>query len=168
MGLYDAMLIKDNHIELAGGVKKAVALARAAASHMTKIEVEVESLDGVREVLDAGVDAILLDNMSPERMAEAVQLIHHRVTLGRAFRENACSGSQGGCGCFICRRAYTQREGTGYQPGYRYNQIGREAEDDFMQHSIEKSFSFFVSQMNPIHISLPYLFCIIYNGYRSL
>ena len=75
------MLIKDNHIELAGGVKKAVALARAAASHMTKIEVEVESLDGVREVLDAGVDAILLDNMSPERMAEAVKCINHRAVV---------------------------------------------------------------------------------------
>lgn len=79
LGLYDAMLIKDNHIQVAGGVKKAVMLAKAAASHMTKIEVEVENLADVREALDAGADVILLDNMCPERMAEAVQMIRHRV-----------------------------------------------------------------------------------------
>lgn len=81
LGLYDAMLIKDNHIQVAGGIKEALARAHAYASHMTKIEIEVENLAGVKEALEGGADVIMLDNMSPERMTEAVQLIDHRVIV---------------------------------------------------------------------------------------
>lgn len=81
LGLYDAMLIKDNHIKVAGGVGKAVRMARGYASHMTKIEVEVENLAGVQEALEAKADVIMLDNMAPEKMQEAVQLIAHRAVV---------------------------------------------------------------------------------------
>ena len=81
LGLYDAILIKDNHIKVAGGVKKAVELAKNYASHMTKIEVEVEDLAGVREALEAQADVIMLDNMTPEKMTEAVHIIAHRAIV---------------------------------------------------------------------------------------
>lgn len=75
LGLYDAMLIKDNHIKVAGGVAEAVRLGREYASHMTKIEVEVENMAGVEEALSAGADVIMLDNISPADMAECVRRI---------------------------------------------------------------------------------------------
>ena len=81
LGLYDAMLIKDNHIKVAGGVRKAVERARRYASHMTKIEVEVETLAAVKAALAAGADVIMLDNMIPEEMAAAVKLIQHRAIV---------------------------------------------------------------------------------------
>lgn len=81
-GLYDAVLIKDNHIKVAGGVKRAVELARAAVHHLMKIEVEVEDLAGLEEALAAGADAVLLDNMDPATMARAVE-----ITAGRALLE---------------------------------------------------------------------------------
>jgi nicotinate-nucleotide pyrophosphorylase (carboxylating) len=70
MGLYDAVMIKDNHIALAGSITEAVARARAAISHMMRIEVETESLAQAMEAHQAGADVILLDNMSPAAMAE--------------------------------------------------------------------------------------------------
>jgi nicotinate-nucleotide pyrophosphorylase (carboxylating) len=75
MGLFDAALIKDNHIKAVGGVKEAVERIRNYASHMTKIEVECESLEMVDEAIRAGADVILLDNMDPFMMREAVR--HH-------------------------------------------------------------------------------------------
>lgn len=81
LGLYDAMLIKDNHIQVAGGIREALARARAYASHMTKIEIEVEDLAGVREALAGGADVIMLDNMAPEMMREAVEVIDHRAVV---------------------------------------------------------------------------------------
>lgn len=81
LGLYDAMLIKDNHIKVAGGIRQALEKAHAYASHMTKIEIEVESLEGVKEALDGGADVIMLDNMEPAKMAEAVKLIDHRAVV---------------------------------------------------------------------------------------
>ncbi|MBP8598222.1 MAG: carboxylating nicotinate-nucleotide diphosphorylase [Selenomonas sp.] len=81
LGLYDAMLIKDNHIKVAGGVREAVERARRYASHMTKIEVEVETLAEVKAALAAGADVIMLDNMIPEEMAAAVKLIQHRAIV---------------------------------------------------------------------------------------
>ena len=72
-GLYDAILVKENHLRLAGGVSAAVAALRANANGLP-IEVEAETLDQVREALAAGVERILLDNMSPEQVAEAVSL----------------------------------------------------------------------------------------------
>ena len=71
-GLYDGVLIKDNHIVAAGGIKNAVQRARRAAPHTAKIEVEVETLNQVDEALKAGADILLLDNMSPSIMKSVV------------------------------------------------------------------------------------------------
>jgi nicotinate-nucleotide pyrophosphorylase (carboxylating) len=78
-GLYDAILIKENHIAAAGGVGEAIRRARAAAPHTGRIEIEVESLDQIPEALDAGAEILLLDNMSPELMREAVRRIGGRA-----------------------------------------------------------------------------------------
>ncbi|THV25727.1 carboxylating nicotinate-nucleotide diphosphorylase [Peteryoungia ipomoeae] len=72
-GLDDAVLIKDNHIAVAGGVSKAIDAARAYAGHLVKVEVEVDSLDQMREALTAAPDVILLDNMDPATLTEAVE-----------------------------------------------------------------------------------------------
>lgn len=74
-GLYDAVLIKDNHIKVAGGIQKAVSLARAGAPYTAKIEVEVENLESIKEALKAKVDIIMLDNMGLEMVKEAVRII---------------------------------------------------------------------------------------------
>ncbi|NMB47138.1 MAG: carboxylating nicotinate-nucleotide diphosphorylase [Firmicutes bacterium] len=74
-GLDDAVLIKDNHIEVAGGITTAIDLARAHVGHMVKVEVEVETLSQVKEALAAGADVIMLDNMEPQAMKEAVAVI---------------------------------------------------------------------------------------------
>lgn len=79
MGLYDAVLIKDNHIKAVGGVKKAVELARTNSPEGTKIEVEAENLLEVKEALDEKVDVIMLDNMSVPEMEEAVKLIDKKA-----------------------------------------------------------------------------------------
>lgn len=73
--LSDGVLLKDNHIGAAGGVAKAIEMARAYAPFVRKIEVEVENLDMCREALDAGADIIMLDNMSADDMAKAVEMI---------------------------------------------------------------------------------------------
>jgi len=77
-GLFDAVLIKDNHIVAAGGLSRAIEAARAAAGHMVKIEVEVDTLEQLDEVLKYKVDAILLDNMTPAQLAAAVKRIGGR------------------------------------------------------------------------------------------
>ena len=84
--LSDAILLKDNHIGAAGGVKEAVKMAKEYASFVCKVEVEVENLDMLKEALEAGADIIMLDNMSVEDMKEAV-----RLTQGKAVTE--CSGN---------------------------------------------------------------------------
>jgi nicotinate-nucleotide pyrophosphorylase (carboxylating) len=81
-GLDDAMLIKDNHIALAGGVRQALLRAKAAAGHLVKIELEVDTLDQLAEALAVGVDAVLLDNMTPETLRRAVDMV-----AGRAVTE---------------------------------------------------------------------------------
>lgn len=78
-GLDDAILIKDNHRALAGGVKPAVERARAYAGHLVKIELEVDTLEELDRALEAGVDAVLLDNMSPEELRRAVDRCRGRV-----------------------------------------------------------------------------------------
>ncbi len=78
-GLDDAVLIKDNHIAVAGGVRQAIERAKARAGHLVKIECEVDTLDQLREALSVGVDAVLLDNMSPATLAEAVSIIDGRA-----------------------------------------------------------------------------------------
>lgn len=81
-GLDDAVLIKDNHIALAGGLAIAVERARRAVGHLVKVEVEVDSLDQLREALNLGVEVVLLDNMSLETLREAVAM-----AKGRAITE---------------------------------------------------------------------------------
>lgn len=78
-GLYDGVLIKDNHIVAAGGIISAVERARQAAPHTTKIEVEVETVEQVNKALDAGADILLLDNMTIEIMQQVVGLIDKRA-----------------------------------------------------------------------------------------
>ena len=85
-GLSDGVMLKDNHISAAGGVAQAIKMAKAYAPFVRKIEVETETLEQVREAVEAGADIIMLDNMSDEQMREAVQLI-----AGRAQTE--CSGN---------------------------------------------------------------------------
>ena len=80
--LADAVLIKDNHIAIAGGIRPALQAAKRHAGHMVKIEIEVDTLDQLREAMDEGVDAVLLDNMSPETLTEAVSIV-----AGRAITE---------------------------------------------------------------------------------
>ena len=84
--LSDGVLLKDNHIGAAGSVTKAVQMAKAYAPFVRKIEIEVETLDQVKEAVEAGADIIMLDNMTPEVMRQAVELID-----GRAQTE--CSGN---------------------------------------------------------------------------
>ena len=84
--LSDGVLLKDNHIDAAGGVREAVLAAKKYAPFVRKIEVETESLDMVREAVEAGADIIMLDNMTPDQMAEAIRIID-----GRAKTE--CSGN---------------------------------------------------------------------------
>ena len=84
--LSDGVLLKDNHIGAAGGVGAAVRAAKAYAPFVRKIEIEVETLDQLKEALEAGADIVMLDNMSPENMAEAV-----KMAAGKA--ETECSGN---------------------------------------------------------------------------
>lgn len=84
--LSDGVMLKDNHIGAAGGVKEAIAAAKAYAPFVRKIEVEAETLDMVKEAAEAGADIIMLDNMTPAEMAEAIRIID-----GRA--ETECSGN---------------------------------------------------------------------------
>jgi nicotinate-nucleotide pyrophosphorylase (carboxylating) len=78
-GLDDAVLIKDNHIAVAGGVRPAVERARAAIGHLVKIEIEVDTLRQLEEVLTLPVDAVLLDNMTPDMLARAVTMVGGRM-----------------------------------------------------------------------------------------
>lgn len=78
-GLDDGILIKDNHIAVAGGIRAALERARAAAGHMVKIEIEVDTLDQLAEVLKFQIDAVLLDNMSPDELRRAVGLVDGRA-----------------------------------------------------------------------------------------
>lgn len=79
--LYDGILIKDNHIRLAGGITRAIERARAGAPHTLKIEVETARLDEVREAVDAGADIIMLDNMDNEMMSEAMRIVGGRALV---------------------------------------------------------------------------------------
>ena len=81
-GLDDAVLIKDNHVAIAGGGRKALARARAGVGHLVKIELEVDTLAQLEEALAVGVDAVLLDNMGPETLRDAVGMV-----AGRAVTE---------------------------------------------------------------------------------
>ena len=89
--LSDGVLLKDNHIDAAGGVRQAIEAARQYAPFVRKIEVETENLDMVREAVDAGADIIMLDNMTPGQMEEALRIIGGRAQTecsGNMTREN--------------------------------------------------------------------------------
>jgi nicotinate-nucleotide pyrophosphorylase (carboxylating) len=81
LGLFDGVLIKDNHIVAAGSISKAVEKIRANVPHTVKIQVEVDDLKGLEEAMRVGADAVLLDNMSIDEMKEAVSVAGGRVLL---------------------------------------------------------------------------------------
>ena len=80
-GLYDAVMIKDNHIAAAGGIAEALSAARADVGHMVKIQIEVDGLDQLEDALANGADVILLDNFEPETMKRAVEINKGRAVL---------------------------------------------------------------------------------------
>lgn len=89
--LTDGVLLKDNHIGAAGGVKNAILMAKEYAPFVRKIEVEVENLDMVKEAVEAGANIIMLDNMTPEVMKEAIEIIDHKAEIeisGNVTKEN--------------------------------------------------------------------------------
>ena len=89
--LSDGVLLKDNHIGAAGGVKEAIKMAKEYAPFVRKIEVEVENIEMVKEALEAGVDIIMLDNMTPDMLKEAIALIDHKAEIeisGNVTKEN--------------------------------------------------------------------------------
>ncbi|MBP2149199.1 carboxylating nicotinate-nucleotide diphosphorylase [Xanthobacter autotrophicus DSM 597] len=91
-GLDDAVLVKDNHVAIAGSVAEAVRRVRARAGHMVKVEVEVDTLAQLEELLTLGADAVLLDNMTPATLTEAVRMVGGRMLTeasGRVNRETA-------------------------------------------------------------------------------
>jgi nicotinate-nucleotide pyrophosphorylase (carboxylating) len=98
-GLFDAVLIKDNHIKMAGGIGAAIEAARQGCPHTARIEVEVEDFAGVNEALAAGADVIMLDNMSPAEMREAVNIIAGRALVeasGGVTEENVRAVAEAG------------------------------------------------------------------------
>ena len=104
-GLDDAMLIKDNHIALAGGVREALERARRHAGHLVKIELEVDTLDQLAEALEVGVDAVLFDNMTPETLRRAVAMVDGRAVTeasGRITPETAPAVAATGVDLISC------------------------------------------------------------------
>ncbi len=99
MGLFDAVMIKDNHIKAAGGIEKAAALIKNQVSHTVKIEIEVEDLKGVKKALAAGADIIMLDNMDADELKEAVEYIDGRALIeasGGIRKENLVQAAAAG------------------------------------------------------------------------
>ena len=110
LGLDSGVMLKDNHIAIAGSITAAVARARAAVPILTRIEVECDRLDQVDEALAAGADMILLDNMTDEMLREAVALVGARVGGGCRWRRRGACGSSG-CGGSRRRGWTTSRAG---------------------------------------------------------
>jgi nicotinate-nucleotide pyrophosphorylase (carboxylating) len=90
-GLDDAILVKDNHIAIAGGIAQALRRARAAAGHLVKVEVEVDNLDQLNEALGEAADAVLLDNMSLDGLAKAVAIVDGRAMIEASGRVTPAS-----------------------------------------------------------------------------
>ena len=104
-GLDDAMLIKDNHIALAGGVRQALERARRQAGHLVKIELEVDTFEQLAEAMEIGVDAVLLDNMTPETLRRAVAMVDGRAVTeasGRISLETAPAVAATGVDLISC------------------------------------------------------------------
>ncbi|CAK7192248.1 putative nicotinate-nucleotide pyrophosphorylase [carboxylating] [Commensalibacter sp. Nvir] len=91
--LYDGILIKDNHIAVTGSVTKALKKVKKHSGHMVKIEIEVDTLEQLKEALSVGVDVILLDNMSPEQLKEAVQMVNGKAITEASGRINIQSAA---------------------------------------------------------------------------
>jgi nicotinate-nucleotide pyrophosphorylase (carboxylating) len=87
-GLYDAILIKDNHIKVAGSITEAISRAKSRAPHIMGVEVEVESLEGLEEAIKAGADIVMLDNMDLESIKKAVGIAGGRVLLEASGQVN--------------------------------------------------------------------------------
>ena len=118
-GLDDAILIKDNHIAAAGGIKPAVERARAAIGHLVKIELEVDTLTQLEEALAVGVDAIVLDNMDLDQLRRAVAMVDGRAVTeasGGITPQTAPSIAATGVDLLSPRLADPQRPGPGYRP----------------------------------------------------
>jgi nicotinate-nucleotide pyrophosphorylase (carboxylating) len=92
-GLDDAVLIKDNHIAAAGGIKPAVERVRVSIGHLVKVEVEVDTLGQLEDALAVGVDAVLLDNMQPEELRRAVAMVDGRVITEASGRITPATAS---------------------------------------------------------------------------
>ncbi|KWV46948.1 nicotinate-nucleotide pyrophosphorylase [Bradyrhizobium macuxiense] len=90
-GLDDAVLIKDNHVALAGGIRPAIERAKANVGHLVKIEVEVDTLTQLEETLALGVDAVLLDNMTTEQLAQAVEMARGKAITEASGRITAAT-----------------------------------------------------------------------------
>lgn len=104
-GLDDAVLIKDNHVAVAGGIVPAIERARSRAGHLVKIEIEVDTLDQLEQALSVGADAVLLDNMSPEQLTRAVAMIAGRAlseASGRITRETVGAVAASGVDLISC------------------------------------------------------------------
>lgn len=104
-GLDDAVLIKDNHVAVAGGIVPAIMRAKARAGHLVKIEVEVDTLDQLEQALSVGADAVLLDNMTPELLTRAVAMIAGRALAeasGRITRETVGAVAASGVDLISC------------------------------------------------------------------
>jgi nicotinate-nucleotide pyrophosphorylase (carboxylating) len=93
-GLDDAVLIKDNHVAIAGSVGEALKRAKDGVGHLVKIELEVDTLDQLKEALDHGVDAVLLDNMSPDVLAKAVEMVAGRAVTEASGRITPATAPQ--------------------------------------------------------------------------
>ena len=125
-GLDDAVLIKDNHIAIAGDIRTAIERARAGVGHLVKIEVEVDTLDQLDIALASGVDAVLLDNMSLDELRRAVAMVGGRAITeasGRVTPDNG-AGDRG-----HRRRPDLDRLANPQRPGARYR-IGLRLERD--------------------------------------
>lgn len=99
IGLYDGVMIKDNHISFAGSITSAVAKAREQIGHMVKIEVETETLDQVKEAITAGADVIMFDNRSPEEISEWIKIVPDTIITeasGGISMDNIASYSETG------------------------------------------------------------------------
>lgn len=99
IGLYDGVMIKDNHISFAGSITEAVAKARAGLGHMVKIEVETETLEQVKEAINAGADVIMFDNRTPQEISEWIKIVPDTIITeasGGITLENIASYSKTG------------------------------------------------------------------------
>lgn len=113
-GLFDCVMIKDNHIKAAGGISQAVKALRKEISHTTKIEVETENLKEVKEALENQADIIMLDNMSPEEATKAVKIINKRAVTeisGKINFDNISEYAKTGVD-YISTSAITAKAGT--------------------------------------------------------